>query len=114
MFALESIRGKGREVVQWVSAAATVAEIETLEAELRAILVDLELRAKYGKIEGAAMPLLVHAKTVNDEIVRRLTLASGATRERFAPGFAYLTGQLRTIALALAYLCRRQEQVPAT
>lgn len=114
MIAVKSIDLKGRESAQRVNAAATVAEIEIMEAELRAILVDLEARAKYGKMEGVAVPLLVHAKTVNDDIRRRLTFASGATRERFEPGFAHLTGQLGTIALALAYLGRRHERVHAT
>ena len=81
-------------------------EIESMEAQLGAILVDLEARAKYGKIEGLAVPLLVRAKSVKDSIAQRLASASDDTRKRYGADCARLTGQLRTVALALAYLCR--------
>lgn len=87
-------------------AASQQHEIETMEAELAAMLVDLEARAKYGKIEGVAVPLLVHAKSVNDQIRNRLAAGSADTRARLGPKFARLNGQLRTVALALAELCR--------
>ena len=87
-------------------------EIESMEAELSAMLVDLEARAKYGKIEGAAVPLLVRAKTVRDLIGQRLASASDGTRKRFGAEFSHLTGQLRTVAIALAYLCRSPSASP--
>lgn len=89
-----------------IGAGSRQDEIETMEAELAAILVDLEARAKYGKIEGVAVPLLVHAKSVNDRIRNQLASASVDTRARFGPKFDRLNGQLRAVALALAALCR--------
>jgi len=81
-------------------------EIESRQAILRAVLVDLEARAKYAKVEGAAVPLLIHAKTLNDELRRLLASATLHTRSRFEPGFRVLNGQLRVVALAFSHLCR--------
>ena len=81
-------------------------EIESRQAILRAVLVDLEARAKYAKVEGAAVPLLIHAKTLNDDLQRRLASIPSHTRTRFEPGFRLLNGQLRALALAFSHLCR--------
>ena len=89
-----------------LGAVSRLDDIETMEAELAAILVDLEARAKYGKFEGVAVPLLVHAKAVNEQIGKRLASGSADTRARFGPKCLRLNGQLRAVALAFAALCR--------
>jgi hypothetical protein len=86
--------------------SARSADIESREAVLRAILVDLEARAKYAKLEGVAVPLLIQAKSLNDELRELLESVPSATRSRFEPGFRLLHGQLRAVAMAFAHLCR--------
>jgi hypothetical protein len=81
-------------------------EIESRQAILRAVLVDLEARAKYAKVEGAAGPLLMHAKTLTDDLHRRLASTTLYTRARFEPAFGLLNGQLKVLALAFSHLCR--------
>ena len=82
------------------------AEIESRQAILRAVLVDLEARAKYAKVEGAAVPLLMHAKTLTDDLQRRLASTTLHARARFEPAFTLLSGQLKVLALTFSHLCR--------
>jgi hypothetical protein len=85
--------------------ASADAEIESRQAILRAVLVDLEARAKYAKVEGAAVPLLIQAKTLDGELRRLLASTTSHTRDRFEPGFRLLDGQLKVVALAFSHLC---------
>jgi len=82
------------------------ADIESTQAILRAILVDLEARAKYAKVEGAAVPLLIQAKSLNDDLRELLEAIPVTSRSRFEPGYTLLNGQLKTVALAFAHLCK--------
>ena len=78
--------------------------LDELEAELVAILVDLEARARFGKVEGAARPLLAHAKDVSRRLEQLVAQADDPARRRFAADLARLRGQLATVEHALAAL----------
>jgi hypothetical protein len=79
-------------------------DLEALDAELAAILVDLEARAKYSKVEGAALPLLAHAKEVSEALQARLTSVEPRRRAWLASEAARLDGQLHTIERAFGEL----------
>jgi len=86
-------------------------DIERMDAELAAILVDLEARAKYGKIEGVALPLLDRAKSLTRRLEQRLMSESADTCRQLGPEITRLVGQLKTVELALTVL--RDEDVKA-
>jgi hypothetical protein len=79
-------------------------DLEALDAELAAILVDLEARAKYSKVEGAAIPLLDHAKEVSEALQARLASVEPRRRTWLAAEAARLDGQLHTIERAFGEL----------
>lgn len=79
-------------------------EVETLDAELAAILVDLEARARYGKIEGLALPLLKRAKDVNQRVQSLLPRLDTRVAPRMASDADRLAAQLNTVERALTEL----------
>ena len=60
-------------------------DLDALDAELSALVVDLEARARYGKLEGLAMPLLAHARDASQRFSRAAHSCDDGLRQRFEP-----------------------------
>lgn len=86
--------------------ADELSELEALNAELQAIVVDLEARAKYGRVEGVALPLLDHAQG----LVRRLQRITAEVVQPRALAAEISRSTAQLVALQLAFDALREAQ----
>ena len=86
------------------STSVTFEELDQFEAELSAIVVDLSARARYGKVEGVALPLLEHAQGVSARFTDRLRDADGALHDRFDERARTLGARLEDLRRTFASL----------
>ena len=83
-------------------------DADALAAELSAVLVDLAARARYGKVEGAALPLLAHAHALCEQLDGLLDgLLDGADPRvgaKFGPQLRALRERLTAVDAAFTRL----------
>jgi hypothetical protein len=82
----------------------TFEAIDSTAAELSALVVDLAARARHRKLEGLALPLLRHARTVRDRLDDLVERADAGLEARFAPQARELGVRLDAIDRTIAYL----------
>ena len=81
-------------------AQPTFDEIDATAAELSRVLVDLAARARYAKVEGAAMPLLAHARGLCKRLHDQVDRAPPPLRARFETQALQLEDRLAAVAAA--------------
>ena len=79
-------------------------DADALAAELSAVLVDLAARARYGKVEGPALPLLAHAHALCEQLDGLLDGADARVRAKFGPQLRALRERLTAVDAAFTRL----------